>query len=815
MKKITLVLLATITLCQAALAQTPLSQNGRLKLVGNQLSNECGSPVQLRGVSTHGVMFHQECYAEETVESIANDWGADVIRLAIYTEDNGGTAGYINGDRDFWDNWIDLMVGYAKDNGMYIIIDWHILKDNDPNTYKAEAKTFFANMSNKYKNEKHVIYEICNEPNGDAGWGTIKSYANEVIPVIRANDPEGIIIVGTPSWSSDLWAAANDPLTGSNAYNTMYAFHFYANSHYDYDKLRYTAGEIPIFISEWGSVDASGNGGFNSGSSDNWLSIADGNNNGGVTLSSCNWAFVDKDEAASVLEPGSCANKDWTNRTTEGDYIYSYMQNHPGHSSCNSAADDDGDGVSNGDDICPGTASGTFVDNNGCPALQGDADFDGVIDANDDCPNTPSQTEVNVHGCEILNSFVSNVCEGFNNKQGYANQSFTEDTVANIDIWNRPENGSPVYSATVSNGTLNVEVTNGDPDYLTQGFSFGEIYRFNGTDYDTTLTPIDLSGNTTVKIDVRFEPSNYSLNVVLLDIALEDVHGNTLNANETGVLFRDELAVNQWHNMEYNFANGRRESWDQGVCDSYGVEKPTGAPCLIEEFDFSQVHKVLMWVNPDKTSETWNLSESFNGTWRIDNFSIGLEGTPSNCDAMRDDDGDGVRVEDDKCLGTAPNENVDNNGCSLSQLDQDEDGVSDLYDECPSTPENEDVDYKGCAGFEADDDMDGVTNDIDECPETVQGAAVGDNGCAIVSNVAEMLGGLSVYPLPTTGNVTIEQDVVVYNLVELADANGRIVLTAVVSSTSQVIDLSSLEAGTYTATLSGLGGSETVKVVKN
>ena len=815
MKRLILLVPVLVLSMIAAIAQTPLSQNGRLKLVGNQLSNECGSPVQLRGVSTHGVMFHQECYKESAVASIANYWGASVLRLAIYTENVGGTAGYINGDKAFWDNWIDLMVGYAKDNGMYVVIDWHILEDSNPNTYLTEAKTFFATMSDKYKDEKHVIYEICNEPNGGADWGQIKSYASQVIPVIRANDKEGIIIVGTPQWSSDLWAAANDPITGDDAHNLMYAFHFYANSHYDYDKLRQTAGEIPIFISEWGSVDASGNGGFNSGSSDNWLSIANGNNSGGVTLSSCNWAFVDKDEAASILNVGACDSDDWTDKTSQaGNYIYNYLQGAGSFTTCNSAGDDDGDNVSNGDDLCPGTAPNTFVDGDGCPALQGDTDLDGVIDANDICPNTTARAVVNTHGCEIYNSFVSNVCEGFNNKQAYAYQTFTEDTLANVDIWNRPENGSPVYSATVSNGTLNIGVTDGDPDFLTQGFSFGELYRFNGTDYDTTLVPIDLRANATVKIDVRFEGNGYSLSDVMFDMQLEDENGDVVTSDATGVLFREmELGLNEWHTLEYNFAAGLRESWEPDTCAKYNTPKPENKPCYIDQFDFSHVSKVLMWVNPG-AGASWAKAEAFNGTWRIDNFSIGLDGSPSNCDQTRDDDGDGVRIEDDKCLNTAPGESVDGNGCSSSQLDTDNDGVSNLYDECPETPTNEVVDFKGCAGFEADDDNDGVTNDIDECPETGAGIDVNAKGCAFAVGVSnEFADVLNIFPIPATNSITIEQSTMNFSSVLITDLTGVTVLSSALVASSEVIDLSGLAAGTYLVKLTGANASEAIKIV--
>ena len=87
---------------------------------------------------------------------------------------------------------------------MYVIIDWHILHDLDPNVYKEDAKDFFNEMSAKYADYDNVIYEICNEPNGGTNWNSVKNYANEIIPVIRANDSDAIIIVGTPNWSQDV-----------------------------------------------------------------------------------------------------------------------------------------------------------------------------------------------------------------------------------------------------------------------------------------------------------------------------------------------------------------------------------------------------------------------------------------------------------------------------------------------------------------------------------------------------------------------------------------------------------------------------------
>ncbi len=61
-------------------------------------------------------------------------------------------------------------------------------------------------------------------------------------------------------------------------------------------------------------------------------------------------------------------------------------------------ADDDADGVRNGDDACPGTAPGATVDGIGCVRRR-DTDGDGVIDINDACPATPAGDKVDANGC--------------------------------------------------------------------------------------------------------------------------------------------------------------------------------------------------------------------------------------------------------------------------------------------------------------------------------------------------------------------------------------------------------------------------------
>ncbi len=63
--------------------------------------------------------------------------------------------------------------------------------------------------------------------------------------------------------------------------------------------------------------------------------------------------------------------------------------------------DDDGDGVSNGDDDCEDTVLDALVDADGCSASQLDDDGDLISNLDDDCANTPTGELVGTDGCPL------------------------------------------------------------------------------------------------------------------------------------------------------------------------------------------------------------------------------------------------------------------------------------------------------------------------------------------------------------------------------------------------------------------------------
>ena len=300
-------------------AATP-STAGALSVKGSQLVGEDGDPVQLRGVSTHGLAWFPGYMNRELFGELRSDWGANVVRLALYTAESGGYC--TDGDRAKLQRLVEDGVDYATEADLYAIVDWHVLSDADPNEHVDDAKAFFGAMAENYADHDNVIYEICNEPNGDTSWADIKRYANEVIPVIREHAPGAVVIVGTPTWSQEVDKAAAEPLAFDNV---MYALHFYAATHQQdlRDRLQTAVkAGLPVFVSEFGVCDASGSGAVNLASADAWVDLMDS-----LDVSFVCWNLSNKDESSALFKAG-CAKTSGFERedlSAEGQWLWEVL----------------------------------------------------------------------------------------------------------------------------------------------------------------------------------------------------------------------------------------------------------------------------------------------------------------------------------------------------------------------------------------------------------------------------------------------------------------------------------------------------------
>ena len=285
---------------------TPVEANGQLRVCGRQLCNRAGKPIQLRGMSTHGIQWYANCATAGSLDVLAGEWRADVLRISMYVQEGG----YETDPRGFTD-MVHEYIELATARGMYAIVDWHMLSPGDPNENLDRARTFFAEIADRHRDKTNVLYEIANEPSG-VTWGTIKTYADQIIPVIRERDPEAVVLVGTPDWSSlgvsgsggaaTISAIAANPVAAGNV---MYVFHFYAASHDDlyYDTFASAADRLPLFVTEFGTQEYTGDGPNNFVMAQRYLDLM-----ASKKISWVNWNFSDDFRSGAVFTTGTCAS---------------------------------------------------------------------------------------------------------------------------------------------------------------------------------------------------------------------------------------------------------------------------------------------------------------------------------------------------------------------------------------------------------------------------------------------------------------------------------------------------------------------------
>lgn len=295
--KIILVLLMISTFANAQFVKN----HGELRVKGTELVDKNNRHVSLRGLSFGWHSFWPRFYNQAVVKWLKKDFNCNVVRAAMGIEIGDRT--YMQ-DPDFAKEKIRAVIDGAIRQDIYVIVDWH-----SHNINLEESKAFFAEISKAYGKFPNVIYEIFNEPDYET-WPEVKAYSEEVIKVIRANDPDNIILVGCPRWDQDINLPAADPIKGYD--NLMYTVHFYAATHGK--ELRDRTDEamkmgLPVFISESAGMEATGDGSLDYVA---WQQYIDWMESKG--LSWITWSVSDKEETCSILNKTAGSKGHWRGR---------------------------------------------------------------------------------------------------------------------------------------------------------------------------------------------------------------------------------------------------------------------------------------------------------------------------------------------------------------------------------------------------------------------------------------------------------------------------------------------------------------------
>ncbi len=282
-----------------AQTQTIVQKHGQLRVQGNRIVDRNGAEVQLRGMSLYWSQWIPKYYTFNTVRWLRDDWKITVIRAAMAVN-SGGYATNPTAER----NKVIAVVDAAIQLGIYVIIDYH---DHTASDNRALAQSFFADMARRYGNSPNVLYETFNEPLNVSWASVLKPYHEAVIDSIRQADPDNIVIVGTRNWSQEVDEAAQNPINRSNV---AYTLHYYADTHRQWLRDRAQSAlnrGIALFVTEYGTTAASGNGTVNAAESAAWYAFLDQNK-----VSHANWSVADIGESSAALMPNASPDGNWS-----------------------------------------------------------------------------------------------------------------------------------------------------------------------------------------------------------------------------------------------------------------------------------------------------------------------------------------------------------------------------------------------------------------------------------------------------------------------------------------------------------------------
>ncbi|VVS91353.1 glycoside hydrolase family 5 protein [Desulfoluna spongiiphila] len=310
---------------------TPSTRGALSVGTDGRLKGEDDLDIQLLGISSHGYTWYGDFLNPHTMGQIPSVFNGNLVRVAMYTatDDNMGYLDFTDGGQDNLRDEIKARVQEAIDADLYVIIDWHLLYDftygfqpfpsrdfsgtveMGPEEWKSHAIDFFQDMAETYQDTPNVLFEICNEPNYSTPenspgsplytWEDMKETAEEIISAIRDTGAQNVILVGTPEWCQRLDQVIEAPISGQD--NIMYALHFYAKEHLPEPGqhvfnmfLAAMAEGLPVFVTEFGTTMASGNGGVSQGDTEGWLSALNDN-----MVSYANWSLSNKAEDSAAL----------------------------------------------------------------------------------------------------------------------------------------------------------------------------------------------------------------------------------------------------------------------------------------------------------------------------------------------------------------------------------------------------------------------------------------------------------------------------------------------------------------------------------
>ena len=147
---------------------------------------------------------------------------------------------------------VKKVIAYAQKEGLGVILDVHHYEDLMTHTRREKEKflSLWDQIARTFAGASDTVYfEILNEPTNQISMREVNALYRDVIPIIRASNPNRVLILGGNSWNSvdtmDDVAWPNDP-------NIVATFHDYGPHEFTHQGTPWTGNQWPMGRG-WGS----------------------------------------------------------------------------------------------------------------------------------------------------------------------------------------------------------------------------------------------------------------------------------------------------------------------------------------------------------------------------------------------------------------------------------------------------------------------------------------------------------------------------------------------------------------------------------
>lgn len=191
----------------------------------------------------------QEAYFDHVKEA-----GFDFVRLPVRWNAHAAMGYPYTIDPAFFAR-VDQVISWALARDLTIIVNLHHYEElaTDPWSHKDRFLGLWRQIADHYKDAPvKVLFELCNEPNGELNAALWNQYMAEALAVVRETNPTRDVVIGPVQWNAYDWLSTLDV---PNDEHLIITYHYYLPFQFTHQGAEWIGDESQKWLgTEWGSA---------------------------------------------------------------------------------------------------------------------------------------------------------------------------------------------------------------------------------------------------------------------------------------------------------------------------------------------------------------------------------------------------------------------------------------------------------------------------------------------------------------------------------------------------------------------------------